>query len=200
MRGASVVGVWSRWALHADAVVDVLGSRGLRVVVVDDPWTHPGVLVAEAVMPEDVALVAQRAKGEHPTIVWGGTLPVPKVAALRSVGAAAYVPMLEHPRELAGVVTDVVAGVSVAWGESRLPKSGLTPRERTVARAYLVEHAEWGRSQVAKHLGMSENTLKVHIANIRTKAGHRGTHTREGLRRALIVRGELDESGNRQGF
>lgn len=200
MRGASVVGVWSRWPLHADAVVEVLGSHGLRAVVVDDPWSHPGVLVAEAVLSDDVALVAQRAEGEHPTVVWGGTLPAPRVATLRAAGAAAYVPMLEHPLELVGVVTDVVAGVAVVWGESRLPKAILTARERAVARAYLVEHAEWGRSQVAQHLGMSENTLKVHIANIRSKAGHRGTHTREGLRRALIVRGELDGSEGLRSF
>lgn len=200
MPPSPVVSVWSPWSLHADAVADVLREGGLPAGVVPSPDGVPGLLVAEAVRLDHLGLVRARARARRSTIVWGGTLPVPRVAALRAAGAAAYVPMLEHPHQLVGVVTDVLSGTPLEWAPDPDPMPELTARERTVARAYLVDHGEWGRAQVAEVLGMSERTLKVHIANIRAKAGHRGTHTREGLRRALTVRGWLTESGNRQSY
>lgn len=69
--------------------------------------------------------------------------------------------------------------------------SSLTPREREAAEAYLVAGAERTRAEVAREMGISERTLKVHIANIRDKTGHEGTATREGLRQALAFRGWL---------
>lgn len=198
MPPSPVVCVWSPWPLHADAVAEVLREGGVPAGVVPSSGAVPGLLVAEAIRFDDLGLVRARARAGRSTVVWGGTLPVPRVAALRVAGAAAYVPMLEHPHQLVGVVTDVLSGVPVEWAPDPEPMGQLTARERAVARAYLVDHGGWGRAQVAEALGISERTLKVHVANIRAKAGHRGTHTREGLRRALTVRGWLAESGNRQ--
>lgn len=184
--------MWSYWALHTDALVEVLTDEGLTAVAVPDPVPHPGLLVAEAVLVEDLDMVQQRALAGCQTIVWGGTLPVPRIAALRGAGAAAYVPMLATQRELADVVARVVAGEDIDWVQWSPPAQVLTPREHAAASAYLVDRAEQTRAEVAAALGISDRTLKVHIANIRAKAGHRDTHTREGLRRSLTVRGWLD--------
>lgn len=184
--------MWSHWALHADALVEVLTDEGLSAVAVSDPGAQPGLLVAEAVLVEDLMMLERRTRAGGQTIVWGGTLPVPRIAALREAGAAAYVPMLQTPRELVEVVARVQAGEDVTWTEWAGPASALTERERSVAHAYLVEWADETRAEVAARIGISDRTLKVHVANIRAKTGHRGTHTREGLRRSLTVRGWLD--------
>lgn len=186
-----MVAVWARWQLDADCLVEVLGDSGVRAEVVVDPVAYEGLLVAMAVLQEDLPVLEARERAGRPTVVWGGTLPVPRVAQLREAGAAAYVPMLQPPRELVAVVSAVLGGEEVPWEAGPGPMSALTSREQGVARAYLVEHGDRARSEVADLLGITDRTLKVHIANIRAKAGHRGTHTREGLRRALTVRGWL---------
>lgn len=191
MTSPSVVAVAAQWRLHADAVVAVLEDHGVRAHVVDTPVDAPGLLLMSAMLPEhEEVLEARRAVGRE-TIVWGGTLPVPRIASLRASGAAAYVTMLQAPRELADVVQRVLAGEPVAWVETPDIEGVLTSRERAVAEAYLVTGADHTRAEVAADLGISERTLKVHVANIRAKIGHRGTETREGLRRSLTVRGWL---------
>lgn len=187
-----MVSVWSPWRLYADSVVVVLDEHGIRAQVVDDPVAAAGLLVASAVSADHGLLVSERARAGRATIVWGGTLPPPRIAALRDAGALAYVSMLHAPSELVAVVSEVLSGEDVPWTDAAGPLPTLTEREQGVARAYLVDHADRTRAQVAQILGISDRTLKVHIANIRTKAGHRGTHTREGLRRALTVRAWMD--------
>lgn len=169
----------------------VLADAGVRTEVVADPWAEPRLLVAAAVLPEDLTLIASRSRDGCETVVWGGTLPVPRVAQLRASGAVAYVSLLQPPSELLAVVTAALAGEGGDWGADPGPMTELTGRELAVARAYLVDQAEQTRAEVARTLGISERTLKAHVANIRAKAGHRGTDTREGLRRALTVRGSL---------
>lgn len=183
--------VWSPWFLHADAVADALVDEGVPAVAVGDPSTVGGLLVAGAVDPKGVELLQDRRQAGRPTIVWGGTLPPPRVAILRASGATAYVSSLATPAEVARVVRLVLSGGEPAWPEPPSPMSSLTPREREVAEAYLVAGADLTRSQVARDLGVSDRTLKVHIANIRGKTGHEGTATREGLRQALTFRGWL---------
>ncbi|KRE35847.1 hypothetical protein ASG73_14250 [Janibacter sp. Soil728] len=189
MPSSPAVAVWSPWCLHADAVAGVLAEYGISAEVVDDPAAAQGLLVAELVGADDLHVLEARRRGELPTIVWGGTLPVPRVAALRDAGASAYVTLLHAPRELVAVVRQVQDGQRVAWPGCEAPVGALTGREREVAQAYLVQWADGTRAEVATRLGMSERTLKVHIANIRAKAGHRGTGTRDGLLRTLTVRG-----------
>jgi DNA-binding CsgD family transcriptional regulator len=183
------VAVWSPWRLHADAVAVVLTEHGISSEVVDDPVATAGLLVAELVGAGDLHVLEARRRGDRPTVVWGGTLPVPRVAALRDAGASAYVSGLHAPRELVAVVRQVDGGQRVAWPGATASVEVLTGRERQVAQAYLVQWADRTRAEVATRLGMSERTLKVHIANIRAKAGHRGTATRDGLLRTLTVRG-----------
>lgn len=186
------VSVWTPWRLHADALVAALEDHELAAVVVDEPLTPAGLLVAGAVGPDHGTVVGERRRRGRPTIVWGGTLPSPRVAALRAAGAAGYVSMLASPGDLADVVRDALAGRPFAWLDAGERATPLTPREVEVARAYLVDGAELPRAEVAARMGISERTLKVHVANLRLKAGHAGTATREGLRRTLVVAGWLD--------
>lgn len=191
MSGEGAVAVWSSWRLHADAVVSALAGEKVHAATVEDPDDVSGLLVASAVVPDAVDLVARRQHEGRLTIVWGGTLPPPRVAALRAAGAAAYVSLLAGPFELAGTVRRVAAGGSAEWPHPPAPMSSLTPRERQVAEAYLVAEANHTAAEVARGLGISERTLKVHVANIRGKTGHRGTSTRDGLRQELTFRGWL---------
>lgn len=189
MSPPSEVSVWSPWRLHADAMVLVLTEHDIPAELVDEPLAAPGLLVAELVGRDDLHLLEARRRGDLPTVVWGGTLPVPRVAALRDAGASAYVTLLHSPLELVAVVQRVLEGGRAAWTGDVAPVATLTGRERQVAQAYLVRWADRTRAEVATRLGMSERTLKVHVANIRTKAGHQGTATRDGLLRTLTVRG-----------
>lgn len=186
------VAVWSTWRLHADAVVDALVHEGVHAARVEDPVAVTGLLVAGAVDPNGTELLERRRRAGRVTIVWGGTLPPPRIATLRASGAAAYLSALDSPTEVAAVVRLVLAGGAPSWPDSPSPMSSLTPREREVAEAYLVTAADRTRAQVSESVGISERTLKVHIANIRDKTGHEGTATREGLRQALTFRGWLD--------
>lgn len=182
-----VVSVWSRWRLHADAVTSVLVSGGVDARTVDEGGDVDGLLVAGVLLPDLPDLLDHRRAKGRPTVVWGGVLPSPRVAAVRAAGAAAYVSMLRPPHEVVDVVRRVLAGQPVPWPAPPEAIVRLTPTEQGVARAYLVEWSDHPRAEVARRLGISERTLKSHVANIRAKAGHRGTETREGLHRALVV-------------
>lgn len=82
------------------------------------------------------------------------------------------VPMPTHPRP--------------AGNEVRL-----TPAEHRVALAYLVTDVALSRAEVAARLGISERTLKAHLANMRRKVDSAQGSTRLGLRRELRARGLL---------
>lgn len=185
----SSLAVWSSWPLHADVLVAALEDVGGRPVVVADPDDAEGILVAAIDAPDVVGAVRARARVGRETVVWGGTLPPHRVDALRRAGASAYVSALALPRELAEVVGRVQDGAAVEWPSVEAAVVRLTAREREVALAYLVTEADRTRSEVARGLGISERTLKVHIARVRDKAGHEGTATREGLHHELVTRG-----------
>ncbi|MGO1167460.1 MAG: LuxR C-terminal-related transcriptional regulator [Janibacter sp.] len=186
------VAVWSTWAVDADAVVAACRVGGVEAWTVADPAPVAGLLVLGASAPGVMELLARRRAEGRSTVIWGGTLPPARVATLRSSGCAAYVSMLQSPTELARIVGQVLRGERVAWPAEPPRMATLTAREEVVARGYLVGSAELSRAEVAAELGLSERTLKVHIANIRAKAGHEGTATREGLHRALALHGWLD--------
>ncbi|WP_435202628.1 LuxR C-terminal-related transcriptional regulator [Janibacter sp. GS2] len=184
--------VWSAWSLHADAVVAALRRGGLEAQGVRDPRAAEALLVVGLPVADMGRLLRSRRSEERATIVWGGTLPLPRIAALREAGCAGYVSMLQSPGELARVVRQVIVGADAVWPDPLPHGPPLTSRELEVAQAYLVRWADRPRAEVAARLGVSDRTLKVHIANIRAKSGHEGTATREGLRRALVLQGRLD--------
>ena len=160
-------------------------------MITASPRSEAGLLVADVETSRLTSLLEERRGSGSETIVWGGTLAAPRAILLREAGAQAYVSGLALPGEVAEVVRAVRDGQGVAWPEVPSVGGGLTPREREAAVAYLVTGAERSRAEVAAALGMSERTLKVHVARIRDKTGHAGTATREGLRHELTHRGWL---------
>ncbi len=157
----------------------------------EHPGSVDGLLVLGASVPDSVPVLESRRGRGSATVVWGGTLPPLRVAALRAAGASAYVSMLEAPDEVVRVVAQVLVGEEVAWPEVPPPMSALTRAEVRAALGYLETWSDLSRAEVAARLGLSDATLKAHIANIRGKTGHEGTATREGLRRTLVLRGWL---------
>lgn len=157
-----------------------------------NPLAAAGVLVADVETPDLETVLRSRRDIGARTVVWGGTLSGARARRLRDAGASAYVSALAAPRDLALTVRRVRDGDPVAWEPSAGPPAGLTPREREVAMAYLVTEAERTRAEVAHGLGISERTLKVHVARIRHAVGHVNAATREGLRYEITRRGWLD--------
>lgn len=70
-------------------------------------------------------------------------------------------------------------------------KPGLSPRETAVIESLFVEGNE-GPAEVAEHLGMSVNTVRVHLANVRRKIPDRYTGNLDALHDALVDIGWLD--------
>jgi|SRR5690625_3955144 len=82
--------------------------------------------------------------------------------------------------------------VSTTWARALAGgKPGLSPRETAVIESLFVEGHE-GPSEVAEHLGMSVNTVRVHLANVRRKIPDRYTGNLDALRDALFDIGWLD--------
>lgn len=184
--------VWTRWPLHADALVVSLAQAGVPATAVRTPDETKGVLLASVDAPDLTQVLGCRAGAGEATVVWGGSLPAAKVLALREAGASAWVSALALPRELAAVIERVREGQDVEWPPQDAASVSLTSREHEVAVAYLVTQADRARAEVAQSLGISDRTLKAHIARIRDKVGHEGTATREGLRYRLAGQGWLD--------
>jgi len=189
MPAAPPVAVWSRWRLHADALVVALGARSEPADVVADPLP-PDLLVAGAAAPDLIRVLQRRRAAGRETVVWGGTLSAPRVTALRSAGASAYLSALCRPGELVATVRRVRGGHSTPEAP-HVAGTRLTAREHEVVRAYLVTGADRTRREVAADLGISERTLKAHIANVRERVATADAGTREGLRHALRAHGLL---------
>lgn len=67
----------------------------------------------------------------------------------------------------------------------------LTPRESEVAHAFCGSDL-LSPEQIASQLGLSPNTVRVHLSNVRRKLGDRYTGNRDALRSALIDRGWIN--------
>ncbi|WP_446664187.1 LuxR C-terminal-related transcriptional regulator [Flexivirga sp. B27] len=183
--------VLSPSALHREALVATLTASGVFGAVEE---RSDGVAPATY----DVAVVDLPALGLTavreivrvvPTLAWGGYLHGGAVAELVDAGLRGYVSVIGSQRDL------VVAAARVAAGELWLPELEsktirLTPAEQRVCRAYLVELADVPRSLVAAELGISERTLKVHLANVRAKVNSTAANRVE-LARHLRARGAL---------
>lgn len=151
--------VWTRWPLHADALVVSLAQAGVPATAVRTPDETKGVLLASVDAPNLAQVLGCRAGAGEATVVWGGSLPAAKVLALREAGASAWVSALALPRELAAVIERVREGQDVEWPPQDAASVSLTSREHEVAVAYLVTQADRARVEVAQSLGISDRTL-----------------------------------------
>lgn len=194
-RGTAVPGhrvdVISPFALHREALAITLRKSEAFAVVdqhadaaASDDYDVTVVDLPALGMPAVRDIVRQR-----PTVAWGGYLHAGAVTELVALGLHGYVSVIGTRREL------VVAAVRVASGQLSLPELSsaavrLTPAEQRVCQAYLVDHADVPRALVAAELGISERTLKVHLANVRAKVSDSAANRVE-LARQLRARGIL---------
>lgn len=191
---ARSVDVISPLALHRDALEGTLRRSGAFAVV----GQHSDDVLPVGAGRYDVTVVDLPALGtaavrriarSRPTVAWGGYLHTGTVAELVDAGLRGYVSVIGSQHDL------VVAALRVAGGERSLPALDaaalrLTPAEQRVCQAYLVEHADAPRAAVAAELGISERTLKVHLANVRAKVNSSAANRVE-LARQLRARGML---------
>ena len=181
--------------------------QGLRDLIEDPGGLHSVCRAVTADQPDsrllpdaDVALVA----GISPVdIAWVGRLPVglPVLYLARTVAEAKQA-LKRHPEiqglltwdasgdEILAAIDAVVAGlfvgslelVGVEEAPIENPEAGLTPRETEVlgmlAEGYL-------NKEIASNLGISENTVKYHLASIYEKLG--AANRVEALRRGMVL-------------
>lgn len=185
------VDVVSPHALHRDALAMALRKSGVFSLVED----HAAV---STIGEYDVTVVDLPALGaplvrevvqHRPTVAWGGYLHSGTVSELVDAGLRGYVSVIGAQQDL------VAAAIRVASGEFSLPELNaavirLTPAEHRVCQAYLVQLADAPRALVAAELGISERTLKVHLANVRAKVNSSAANRVE-LARQLRARGLL---------
>jgi DNA-binding NarL/FixJ family response regulator len=179
-------------------VVGVTGLTGLGAAV---DQHLPDVVVASVdghldEPPEEIMALAGRDGGPAVVILSGDLHPAWTADALRS-GVRAVLPGDASPREIYAAVEAAASGLVVLHpqdlpalsAERALPASqnqALSPREIQVLRM-LAEGS--GNKAIAWNLGISEHTVKFHVASIMTKlnAGTRTEAVTQGIRRGLIL-------------
>jgi DNA-binding NarL/FixJ family response regulator len=139
---------------------------------------RPDVVLMDLRLPDLSGVEATTAiRGEFPearVVVISSFAPDEEVYAAIAAGALAYVLKTIESDELVSVIRKVAAGQRhippeiAARLASRIPRSELTDRERTVLR--LVVRGRRNR-EIAEELGISEGTVKTHVGNILLKLG-----------------------------
>lgn len=186
------VAIASQVSLHCDALSAALRPFTTRVVRPSEMRHAAGHVVVIDRLTDDfeVYLTAALA-GRLPVVVWGGYLHPTSVQDLVRRGADAYVSVIGSRDQLIDAVRTVRLGMS--WLPALPPEApdGLTTAEARALRAYLVDYPAESRRQVALRLGISESTLKAHLANVRGRLDE-ACASRLSLRRTVIARGWLD--------
>lgn len=177
--------------LHRDALL--LAFAGWPTIVFDPQDTARAighvVIIDRLTEDFDEYLSAASVRGLT-MVVWGGYLHRSSVQALVRDGIAAYVSVIGSIDQLHDAVRTVRAGFSWLPALSTESPAGLSTAERRALTAYLLDYPSLGRAEVARLLGLSEATLKAHLANVRAQLDD-NCSSRAGLRRALVARGWL---------
>jgi DNA-binding CsgD family transcriptional regulator len=172
-------------------VLVVSGDAGLRAAL----SRHQGLTVVDA--DPDVVVVDTGDRGLAALPPPGGGAPTVALigvgaAALRA-GARAALPRESGPDEIAAAVQAVAAGLLVLHPEladsvepTHAAGAPLTPRERQVL-SMLADGL--GNKTIAARLGISDHTVKAHVAAVFEKLGvsTRAEAAALGLRRGLIA-------------
>lgn len=185
------VAIATQVPLHRDVLVATFAQVQTIVVAPHEMGRAAGhvVVIDRLTADFDQYLSAAFAR-RLPVVVWGGYLHPSSVQALVRRGVDAYVSVIGSGDQLLDAVRTVRAGMS--WLPALPPETdeGLTPGELRALSAYLLDHPTLPREAVARLLGISESTLKAHVANVRGRLDD-NCGSRAGLRRALIARGWL---------
>jgi DNA-binding NarL/FixJ family response regulator len=159
---------------------------GAEVIVALDDEANKGETAQHAAMAPALVLVSDRPPAVRRAATSGATgwAVIPTAASAEDLVAAANAAergfAVAHPTRLTG------AGQtrSPDW-DDELPEERLTPREQEILE--LVAQGQSNR-RIAATLGISEHTVKFHLASIYGKLGAstRTEAVRRGLRRGLI--------------
>lgn len=191
-----VVGVLASLPLHREALLEVAGRAGSP----DQPVHVRPVRRGEVRQARDLTVLLADVESEGvfeaarevavPSVLWGGHLHQRAVAELRDHGVRFYVSGLASAEQVVLALRRARRADEPVATPSRAGRT-LSPREREALVAYVVEHPDLPRREVAALLGISENTLRVHLSAVRRSIGADGRVGRAGLRRLAEARGLL---------
>jgi len=185
----------------AGSDVEVVGAAGLADLnAALDRWQPDVVLAAldghQDEPPEELMSLAARDGAPAIVVLAADLQPAWAADALRS-GIRAVLPGDVGPREILAAVAAAAAGLVVMHpqdlpalaAERALPAAQtqtLSPREIEVLGMLAEGH---GNKTIAWKLGISEHTVKFHVASILSKlnAGTRTEAVTQGIRRGLIL-------------
>jgi len=188
-------------AAAAGSDVEVVGAAGLADLnAALDRWQPDVVLAAldghQDEPPEELMSLAARDGAPAIVVLAADLQPAWAADALRS-GIRAVLPGDVGPREILAAVAAAAAGLVVMHpqdlpalaAERALPAAQtqtLSPREIEVLGMLAEGH---GNKTIAWKLGISEHTVKFHVASILSKlnAGTRTEAVTQGIRRGLIL-------------
>lgn len=215
-RSADVLTLLMRSRLEADCLAVYLESRfgrGLEISYVasleelESAFHRLGRAVildrsfcAPARIPR---LVSRLVQSDKPVIVLTDSLSDELIHAAALAGVYSAFNIHEP---LAGLVDQVDAILrGQAWGQHltgnqwsaalNQEPGGLTDRELDVVMHYL-DGREPSIRDVADEMGISPNTVRAHLANVRKKLGGRPTKNTLALRTALVEKGWLPSEGD----
>ena len=180
--------------------MEVVGASDLEGLSAASDRHQPDVVLASSEShhdepPEDLIALASRAGAPAIVVLAPDLQPAWTAEALRA-GIRAVLPGDLGPREILAAIEAVAAGLVVLHpqdlpalaSERTLPaaQQTLSPREIQVL-TMLAEGV--GNKNIAWKLGISEHTVKFHVASIMTKlnAGSRTEAVTQGIRRGLIL-------------
>lgn len=180
--------------------MEVVGASDLEGLSAASDRHQPDVVLASSEShhdepPEDLMALASRAGAPAIVVLAPDLQPAWTAEALRA-GIRAVLPGDLGPREILAAIEAVAAGLVVLHpqdlpalaSERTLPaaQQTLSPREIQVL-TMLAEGV--GNKNIAWKLGISEHTVKFHVASIMTKlnAGSRTEAVTQGIRRGLIL-------------
>ena len=180
--------------------IEVVGASDLDGLGAAIDRHQPDVVLASSDShhdepPEDLIALAARDQAPAMIVLAPDLQPAWTAEALRA-GIRAVLPGDLGPREILAAIEAVAAGLVVLHpqdmpmlaSDRALPaaQQTLSPREIQVL-AMLAEGV--GNKTIAWKLGISEHTVKFHVASIMTKlnAGSRTEAVTQGIRRGLIL-------------
>jgi DNA-binding NarL/FixJ family response regulator len=185
----------------ADLKVCGIAASGEELLEHIGAW-RPHVLIQDLLMPGGIDGIEtmRRVVARHPSVhvvALTASIDEARMMGVLRAGASGYVRKDTDPEVLLAAVRAVSAGrtyidPAIARQLARTPElDALTPRETEVLR-----HVASGESNraIATALGVSEETVKTHVANVLSKlqVENRSQATVQALKRGLI---SLDDTG-----
>lgn len=180
--------------LHRDVLLSAFAAVPTVVVAPTDlACADRHVVVVDRLTDDFDGYLTAAVARRLPVVVWGGYLHPSSVRDLVRRGVGGYVSVIGSQQQLLDAVRAVHAGRTWLPALPERDESGLTPGQLRALTAYLVRYPTLRRAEVAALLGISESTLKAHVANVRARLPE-PTGSRAGLRRVLLARGWLPTS------